>query len=254
MRGNRQIQFAVRLLRKVPAVHRIVRSMYYRVLGLPVVDYNGINADMLKGNVTVENPTILEAGCNDGTHTLWFLEMFNNPFLYCFEPDPRAARRFKEKVGQRSNVVLLEQGLSGRTGKMTFYQSDGVLDAAQVTSQDDGWDQSGSIKRPKRHVKSYPSISFGRTIEIQTCTIDSWSREYNIQSVDLIWMDVQGAELDVLTGGQETLKVTRLVLAEYSDEKLYEGQCTLRQLIRFMESHGFVVLKRYPRDVLFRKV
>ena len=43
-----------------------------------------------------ENPVILEVGTNDGEDSEEFLKVFEKIQLYCFEPDPRAIKRFKK--------------------------------------------------------------------------------------------------------------------------------------------------------------
>nr|VFK11674.1 MAG: methyltransferase, FkbM family [Candidatus Kentron sp. LPFa] len=78
--------------------------------------------------------------------------------------------------------------------------------------------------------------------------LDTWRREQGIDTVDFIWMDVQGAEMDVFRGGANTLARTRYLYTEYNDRELYEGQCTLPQLLDCLKY--FKVLDRYPDDVL----
>lgn len=65
-------------------------------------------------------------------------------------------------------------------------------------------------------------------------------------------MDVQGAEIDVFRGGQNTLTKTRFIYTEYNDNELYKGQFNLRQLMKYLRVLDFDVLIRYPGDVLFR--
>ena len=62
-----------------------------------------------------------------------------------------------------------------------------------------------------------------------------------LSAIDLLWMDVQGAEGQVLTGGTETLKRTKAVVLEvalaYSP---YHGAQLLPQVNRTLQSFGFV--------------
>jgi len=190
-----------------------------------------------------EDPTILEIGCNDGSHTLWFFEIFKNPKVYCFEPEPRAIQRFKEKVGNHPNVQLFEIALSDRRGETVFHQSGGSH------KQRTDWDLSGSIRKPKDHLHAYPWVTFDQTITVKTDTLDAWCNEHGIEHIDFIWMDVQGAEVDVFRGGKETLKNTRVIYTEYSNQELYEGQLSLKLLMKkYLQK--FKILIRYRSDVL----
>lgn len=217
---------------------------------LPAVTAEPITADEIRRQVGTETPTVLEIGCNGGGDTLWFLEMFAAPRLYCFEPDPRAIARFRRQVGERHDVQLFEMALSDRNGTVTFHQSGGRPDTEGRGPMTEGWDQSGSIRAPKAHLEVHPWVTFDETIEVPTSTLDSWRDAHGIGPVDFIWMDVQGAEIDVFRGGPRTLADTRLLYTEFSDEELYEGQRPLRDLLD--ELGHFAVVKRYPGDVLLR--
>jgi FkbM family methyltransferase len=170
-----------------------------------------------------KTPPVLEIGRNHGTATAWLLEMVANPRIYCFEPDPRAIARFKERVGERPNVTLFELALSDREGSVDFYQSGGLPNELLMESMPQGWDLSGSIKQPFRHLATHPWV---------------------------IWMDVQGAEMEVLRGAAKTLPRTRVLCTEYNNRELYKGQPSLRLLVSYLADFSAVV--RYPDDVLLR--
>jgi 2-O-methyltransferase len=191
----------------------------------------------------------LDVGCNDGQTTRWFLDMFENPTIYCFEPDPRAIARFKQKVGDRPNVTLFELAVSDREGSLDFYQSGGKLDDPYLAkAMPEGWDLSGSIKQPYRHLNKHPLVTFDNKIQVPTETLDSVCARCGIGTVDLIWLDVQGAEIEVFDGARATLAQTKYLYTEYSNRQLYKGQRGLRQIVKHLED--FSVVARYPGDAL----
>jgi FkbM family methyltransferase len=232
-------------------MYRTLKSLPGQLLGSPPIDYSHINERVIHDCVRKDDPTILEVGCNCGSVTLWLLEMFKSPRLYCFEPDPRAMARFKASVGERSNVTLFEMALSDREGTVTFFQSSGRgADKWLAKAMPQGWDLSGSIKQPRRHLDVHPGITFDHTLAVPTSTLDVVCEGHGIGPVDFLWLDVQGAELDVFRGGPKTLATTRYVYSEYNDRELYEGQPRLRDLIRYLSDFELIV--RYPGDALFR--
>jgi FkbM family methyltransferase len=237
-------------LNRLPRLKRSLQSVYYFLHGTPQVSYSAITADQLRESAGRSDPVILEIGANDGGHTQWFLEIFESPTIYCFEPDPRAAARWRRNIGSRPNVKLFELAMSDRDGEITFYQSGGARDGDQVEVMPEGWDLSGSIRKPKDHLVIEPSVTFERAIEVRTTSLDHWADEHSIGNVDFIWMDVQGAERDVVKGGQRTLARTRFLYTEYSERELYEGQYTFKQLVKALPA--FEVVTRYPADVLLR--
>ena len=217
---------------------------------LPPITAEPISAELIRACVGTEHPTILEIGANNGGQTCWFAEMFEDPGISCFEPDPRAIARFRDKVGDRPGVELFELALSDRNGTITFHQSGGSHDDELAAQMPEGWDLSGSIRPPKDHLVVHPWVTFDRTIEVETMTLDSWAAEHGIGRVDFIWMDVQGAEADVFRGGERTLAATRFLYTEYSDRELYEGQRPLTDLLD--QLGDFDVVERYRADVLLR--
>ena len=232
-------------------VWNTARSLPGQVMGLPPVDHSHLNSDALKDLVARRDPIILEIGCNDGQNTEGFLSLFPESRLYCFEPDPRAAARFRERIGERPNVSLFETAVSDRNGAVTFYQSGGKQDNEWLKkTMPQGWDLSGSIKPPHHHLKKHPLVTFDRQIEVPAITLDAFCEAEAIDSVDFIWMDVQGAELDVFRGAPRTLARTRFLYTEYSDRELYRGQVGLRQMLKQLP--GFKVITRYPDDALLK--
>jgi FkbM family methyltransferase len=190
------------------------------------------------------NPTILEIGCNDGSDTLAFLRVMPQAKIYCFEPDPRAIGRFKKNLRSHLDKVrLFEIAVGDRTGQIDFHSSSGG-------DSPDGWDQSGSIRRPKNHLIEHPWVRFEKTITVSTCRLDDWCAENGVKQVDFIWMDVQGAEGDVISGAPKILQETRFLYTEYSNNETYERQLSLKGLLAQLPS--FDVVARYPGDVLLR--
>ncbi len=194
------------------------------------------------------DPVILDIGCNDGTDTQCFLRLCPEAKLYCFEPDVRAAARFKTNMRPYlDKVALFEIAISDRNGKATFHPSNGEGEAKE-------WDLSGSIRRPKKHLVEYDWVRFDQPISVETRRLDDWCGEANLNKIDLIWMDVQGAEADVIAGGKGTFSNTHFIYTEYSDKELYEGQLSLQGILQLLPS--FELVTQYPRavygDVLLR--
>ena len=236
---------------RFPRLKNLVTSLRTASQGLPPVTRSKITRELVRECVGKPDPTILEIGCNDGEDTLWLLDVFDNATVYCFEPDPRAIARFKEKVGERSNVHLFEIALSDHIGDITFYQSGGKLDEKLNETMPEGWDLSGSIRQPKDHLAKHPWVTFEQSITVKTVTLDAWCDEHGIEEIDFIWMDVQGAEIDVFQGGVTMLPKTRFIYTEYDNSELYEGQYTLKQLLKHLRN--FKVLVRYHGDVLLKR-
>ena len=76
---------------------------------------------------------------------------------------------------------------------------------------------------------------------ISAVSLDDIMRGRNLEAPYLIKIDVQGAELDILEGGDEALKKTDYLLLEVSLFEFFKGGPQLHHVITFMKSRGFVV-------------
>jgi FkbM family methyltransferase len=238
------------LLARHPGFETFLAPVYHRLYGEPPVVWPKHVMVHLPALLGRPNPVIVEAGCNDGEHTRWFADAFERPTIYCFEPDRRAIRRFRANLGRRSNIQLFEMALSDHAGKIDFYPSGGSGDGKTTPPSPGEWDYSGSIRRPKEHLDVYPSVTFDSVTKIEATTLDLWRREREVEVIDLLWMDVQGAEMDVFRGAAESLKRTRYIFTEYSNQEFYEGQLSLPHLLNYLK--GYEVVYRCTEDVLFK--
>lgn len=212
----------------------------------PAVTPGALGAEELRRLIGKPDPVILDIGCNDGTHTLMFLGLFERARVYAFEPDPRARRRFQAMV-RDTRARLFATAVAAVDGVTEFYPSDGAPSAEWAARLPEGWDHSGSIRKPKLHLDIHPWCQFRQKIEVEVTRLDSWAGKQALEEVDFIWADVQGAEADLVRGGRETLKRTRFFYTEYSNRELYEGQADLGQLLGMLPD--FEVVHRYQGEV-----
>lgn len=219
---------------------------------IPPVTLAPFSPHWLQDTVGHDAAMILEIGAHHGTHTGMLLGIFPKACVHAFEPDPRAIEVHRRCVTDR-RATLHELAIGAENGRATFHVSSGLPpDASDTTRRTypKGWDQSGSLRAPKRHTERYPWVKFVRTIRVDVRTLDTFASKHRIGSVDLIWADMQGAEGDLARGGAVTLARTRFVYCEYSDDELYEGEPTLAGLLELLP--GFEVVRRYRHDVLLR--
>lgn len=207
-----------------------------------------IQFDLIKELVSNTEPIIFEIGCNGGGHTRQFIRSFPSGTFYCFEPDPRALATFKERIGDSPAVNLFDCAVGAEQGTVTFYQSSGWPDAARKQTMPQGWHLSGSIRKPKTHLSVFEWCTFDTTLEVPMTTIDTVCDRHDIEEIDFIWMDVQGAEKDVFSGAVNMLARVKWIYTEYNEQEMYEGQAGLNQLIEYLP--GFRVLIRYKNDAL----
>lgn len=199
----------------------------------------------LKKIINKDNPIILEIGCWNGHDTKIFLNHFSKCRIYGFEPDPRNIDLIKRSI-KDDRFELIEEAISDKDEYITFYESHGI-----ANGQND-WSASGSINKPKEHLKLNPHIKFGNGIQVFGRKLDTFIENKKIKNIDLIWADVNGAEYKLILGAERTLKITKYFYTEFSplEKEIYEGGIT-KNLILTMLPY-FEEVFEYKNNVLLK--
>jgi FkbM family methyltransferase len=199
-------------------------------------------------NLIKLNPSnVIEIGANDGESTTEILKLFPESKVFAFEPDQRAIKEFKKRFSRNNRVELHEILVTEAMDKqqIDFFPSDrnSFGKSSKIT-----WHYSGSYLQPHVHLVRHPTINFSRTIKVDRTTLNQWDDTKNIDLINLIWMDTQGAEYNILTGASQVLNKTLYIFMEYSIFELYKGQKTLKSTLKLLPD--WRVLRLYQHDVL----
>lgn len=191
--------------------------------------------------------TIIEAGCYDGAITRHLCNYASGKlgFYAAFECDNRSIQKIKRSVIP-SSVVLVEKALGAFDGEIELYVSDGISKNRFI------YDCASSTRKPKQVFEDWPEIRFRETYTVPCITLDTFCSENNIESIDLIWADIQGAEKDMIQGASKIISNTKFLFLEHSeDREWYEGQWTYPQMVNEMKDLGFDVYDKFENDVIF---
>lgn len=82
--------------------------------------------------------------------------------------------------------------------------------------------------------------------KVYTKTLDSITSECNLKKVDILKIDVQGAEHMVINGSKETLKMTKYIFIELSFKPLYHGSSVFHEIYQLLVNQGFIMLEIIP--------
>ncbi len=89
-----------------------------------------------------------------------------------------------------------------------------------VTSNDG---KSSSLLPMKIHIQEHPDVVVTGRTRLRTTAVDTLCARYGIDNVDLITMDLQGAELLAIRGAARILESVRYVYTEVNVAELYTG-------------------------------
>jgi len=78
--------------------------------------------------------------------------------------------------------------------------------------------------------------------------LDTVVKMGNFPAPDLIKIDVQGAEMDIIKGAQETLKTVQHLILELQEVEYNTGAPLREQVIDYLDSIGFTLIKRFSNN------
>ena len=78
--------------------------------------------------------------------------------------------------------------------------------------------------------------------EIKTITLDRFTKDHQINSIDILKIDVEGSELKVLEGSKEILEKTEILLVEICDTKK-NFLSKYNDVLFFLKKYNFKIIK-----------
>ena len=104
-----------------------------------------------------------------------------------------------------------------------------------------------SLYKPNENfMKLFNNLDFAylkNTQYIETVSLDFFLKKENIEFVDFIKIDIQGAELDVFRGGVESLKNVLTIITEVEFVQLYYDQPLFGDISSFLSKHQIIFHK-----------
>jgi FkbM family methyltransferase len=185
---------------------------------------------LYKQHFTESPSTILDFGSHDLRDSLILADAFPDAKIYAFEANPELYEDCVLRNIHPDRISVSRNAISNKNEQIKFYLTPGNIGASSMLKPID-W---------------VPWTSDNRTIEIlaDAVRLDSWLPNQNILAVDLVWMDVQGAELLCLEGMGEYLHTTKMIQSEVGVQAYYEGHTLYPEIDAFLLSNGFLQLFR----------
>ena len=162
--------------------------------------------------------TVYDIGAHEGSWTVELRRALPDAQFFLFEANAAHSDAL-ERTGARFFTVLL----SSEEKPVDFFASGGSGDSSyrELTTRYEGVTPT----------------------TLHATTLDQMVDTHELPAPDLIKADVQGAELDVLTGARKTLAHAKLVLLECPILPYNLGAPAIDEYFRFMDENGFTVLK-----------
>ncbi|MGB8541382.1 MAG: FkbM family methyltransferase [Candidatus Acidiferrales bacterium] len=148
--------------------------------------------------------------------------------VHAFEPDPVSYSRLTRNSHAYPWVKTYNCVVTNSIGEVTFFRS--------LVPGESGW---GAIFNPDGE---------RARISSRACTLDSWMSAEKITQIDILKIDVEGAECRVLEGAQSAVAKTRpIIWAEANAMCLSRDGKSVALLVQVLEGWGYLVQAVYDR-------
>lgn len=193
-----------------------------------------------------EDPVVIEAGVYDGSDTAWFASKYPKGRIYGFEPLNETFQLAYNRLCNFDNVTLCKYALGPKTGDANMYECDWRSGAS-------------SLKKPTEIKEFHPTIKWIGETKVDVVNLDEFAVENEIESVDFMWLDMQGSEDEVIQSSKNIVSKTRYIYSEVSLMNMYEGVPLINEYKSNMKELGFeVIWEDLPwkdmGDILFKNI
>lgn len=193
---------------------------------------------------------ILELGSRDCGEALAMAHQYPEAKVYAFECNPATLPKCLEV--RHPNITVVPKAVHSHDGLCTFYP---INPQKTRTSWADGNPGASSLFKSNGQYTIEHYVQDEITVP---CTrLDSYMKSQGLTQVDILWMDLQGAELLALQGMGELLSGVKLIYTEVTHKAMYTDQVLFPELDAFLRSHGFFQTTRcrggWQEDLIYLK-
>lgn len=249
-------------LKRIPGMHR---SLYFfsQYMALPLLerlkgfrtipdDPLNFRLELLLGTYEPETVSffkryvkpgivVLDVGAHVGYYTRLFSSLVGKSGLViAFEPHPLHFHFLTKNVGTRPNVKLISKALGSEIGSVTLYESPIVSGSASL-----GWFENKWKVLEKLNMREIsPRLQKHRDVlkwEVQVVTLDEILTDLGIPKVDIIKMDIEGAEVLALKGAKQVLEDSKaLIVFEVAPDCLNGFGFMVEDLFELLKEYGYI--------------
>lgn len=162
--------------------------------------------------------------------------MFPEARIHSFEPFPESYGKLQSEIEGKANIFAHNIAISDKDGKALFNSNAQSTANSLLSSDEKGSEYWGN-----------DVLDTKSQIEVETTSLDSFCTNNNIDSIDILKIDTQGAEYQVFQGAKDMLtrNAIGLIYTEIIICPTYKGQHALYEYLSLLASFGYELLDIY---------
>lgn len=215
----------------------LINRMGYRVERLRSTSDDPFqDQSIILGRCGLEAKVVFDLGAHIGSTVLRYRALFPHATIYAFEPFPESFVQLSGMTKRDRALKAIDMAVSDREGAAALhtYRHEQANSLLPIT--DEGARHFGAALFGKNQV-----------LEVQTTTLDAFCQTEGVQIIDVLKLDVQGAELAVFVGARRMLAERRvaMIYTETEFAEVYEGQATFYGIREYLAGLGYEMFNLY---------
>jgi FkbM family methyltransferase len=190
-------------------------------------------------------PVICDIGSRDALDGIHLARHLNASELHIFEPNPSAIETCRANIatyGAGREVMFNPIAVSDTIGTVDFFP----VNTAESQNKDIGFSSMFPVN-PAYTARRQKIVQDRVTVD--TTTLDAYFAGRS-SLPDILWIDVEGAELRVFKGAEEMLRHVSAIHVEVSFRPMQVGKPLFWEIDAFLKGRGFDVLGFPPASPL----
>ena len=194
---------------------------------------NTFIAQKFKSKNDVE--VIFDIGACHALESVEFAKKYKNAKIFTFEANPNTYQICLENAKDYPSINLINKAVNDFDGVCKFYPID---KDKTITTWEDGNQGASSLYKANG---AYDAIEkyVQYEIEVPCIRIDTFCKKNNLDKIDVVWMDLQGAELKALKSMGSILDTVQVIHTELEMNPMYENQCLFNDVNQYLQESGF---------------
>lgn len=177
------------------------------------------------------SPLIFDCGAHIGMASLYWLNLYPEAKIWAFEPNPLLYSVLEENIAQNylaDNLKIFPYALAKNFGEKEFF-----IDKKE--NVEEKWLMSGSFHSGAWNHQQKTQATKVKTVKLSQYLSESLVAEKR-SWIDLVKVDIEGAESEVLTEAGDFLSKIKRLMIEYHPTS---GQ-KITRLIQLLQAHHFI--------------
>jgi len=154
----------------------------------------------------VARPIVFDVGANVGDYAMLAKHWLPTAHVFCFEPAARTYQDLSANIAKQSHGDI-------QAYRLGFSDAERTADLYSYTIEGKEVSLLASLDRRLATQVVDVAVHSSETVRVQT--IDSFCVAQNIDSIDLLKLDVEGHEVSVLRGARDMLKKRAISIIQF---------------------------------------